>query len=82
MIPPHPNSKPLSNLVSDPGKIKKFGIFKVWNKLYELSFKARIDVGKSLANLVTSSALNKKEDNFSKLYKIILLSGTCRTIFA
>ena len=33
IIPLHPNSKPLSNFNSDPGKIKKFSIFKLSYKL-------------------------------------------------
>ncbi len=38
IIPEHPNSKPLSNFNSEPGKIEKFSNFKFSNKLYELSF--------------------------------------------
>ena len=33
IIPEQPNSKPFSNFVSDPGKIKKFGILSFSYKL-------------------------------------------------
>ena len=37
IIPEHPNSKPLNNFDSEPGKIEKFFNFKTLYKLYVLS---------------------------------------------
>ena len=75
IIPLLPISNPCSNLVSDPGKIKKFGSFKFSYKFEVESLHPIIFLGKVLTSLVTASTENLYPLRCSKLYihKHILL---------
>ena len=59
IIPLLPNSKPFNNFVSDPGKIKKFGILSLSYRLYVLSFTPTICLGKFLTNFSIMFMLNE-----------------------
>ena len=80
IIPLLPISNPFNNLVSDPGKIKKFGSFKFSYKLEVESLHPIILSGKALTSLVTTSTENLYPLSSSKLYKMILILGTLEII--
>jgi hypothetical protein len=57
-MPEQPNSRPLSNFDSDPGKIEKLSIFKFSKRLYELSLTPTIFFGYFFTSFLTQLTLN------------------------